>query len=152
MASAKILELIHLLKEHDLGSIEVEIQDQLKIKIHAKHAQTSPPSQLSNQSEHIEKTNQAPHPLHETSHHTDSAHPVKAPLVGTVYLCPTPEEAPFVFPGKQVIEGETLCLIESMKTYNHITSPISGTVSQILIENATSCDFDQILFLVEPQE
>ena len=75
--------------------------------------------------------------------------PVKAPMVGTVYTAPEPEATPFVSVGVEVHKGDTLFIIEAMKTMNPVTAPLDGVVKEILIENGNPVEYDEILALVE---
>jgi acetyl-CoA carboxylase biotin carboxyl carrier protein len=74
--------------------------------------------------------------------------PVKAPMVGTFYRSAGPDKEPFVKVGDRVQKGQTICIIEAMKLFNEIEAEISGTVVDILIENAKPVEFDQPLFVV----
>ncbi|MBV0892767.1 acetyl-CoA carboxylase biotin carboxyl carrier protein [Paracoccus sp. Z118] len=74
---------------------------------------------------------------------------VPSPMVGTVYLAPEPGAAPFVTPGQQVAEGDTLLIVEAMKTMNHIPAPRAGTVRRILVEDGTPVEFGTPLMIVE---
>ena len=74
---------------------------------------------------------------------------VKSPLVGTAYLAPEPGKPVFVHVGDKVAAGQTLLIIEAMKTFNPIKSPKAGTISQILIENARPVEFGEVLMIVE---
>ena len=76
---------------------------------------------------------------------------IKAPLVGTFYLSPKPEEPPYVKVGDVVRKGDTLCIIEAMKIFNEIEAEFSGKIVEILIENATPVEFDQDLFVIIPE-
>ena len=80
-----------------------------------------------------------------------ASHPgaVTSPMVGTVYLQPEPGAAPFVRLGDQVEEGQTLLIIEAMKTMNHIPAPRAGTVRRILVDDATPVEFGVPLMIVE---
>ncbi|HQS17870.1 acetyl-CoA carboxylase biotin carboxyl carrier protein subunit [Reyranella sp.] len=80
-----------------------------------------------------------------------SKHPgvVKSPMVGTAYLAPEPGKPNFVAVGDKVIAGQTLLIIEAMKTFNPIKAPKGGTVTQILIENALPVEFGEPLMIVE---
>jgi len=82
----------------------------------------------------------------------DSAkHPgtVKSPMVGTAYLLPEPGKPPFVHVGDKVAAGQTLLIIEAMKTFNPIKAPKAGIVKQILIDNAQPVEFGEPLMIVE---
>ena len=80
-----------------------------------------------------------------------STHPgaVKSPMVGTAYLSPEPGKPLFVSVGDKVVAGQTLLIIEAMKTFNPIKAPKAGTVAQVLIENGQPVEFDQPLMIVE---
>lgn len=74
--------------------------------------------------------------------------PVKAPMVGTFYRSAGPDKEPFVKVGDRVQKGQTICIIEAMKLFNEIEAEFSGTIVDILIENAKPVEFDQPLFVV----
>jgi acetyl-CoA carboxylase biotin carboxyl carrier protein len=80
-----------------------------------------------------------------------SKHPgaVKSPMVGTAYLSPEPGKPMFVSIGDKVTAGQTLLIIEAMKTFNPIKAPKAGTVAQVLIDNAQPVEFGQPLMIVE---
>lgn len=80
-----------------------------------------------------------------------SAHPgaVPSPMVGTAYLAPEPGAAPFVSIGDTVAEGQTLMIVEAMKTMNQIPSPRAGKVQRILIEDGAPVEFGSPLMIVE---
>ena len=75
-------------------------------------------------------------------------HIVRAPMVGTFYLAPSPGSPPFVGVGQQVKKGDTLCIIESMKMMNQIKADKPGTIEAILVENEQPVEFDQPLFTI----
>jgi acetyl-CoA carboxylase biotin carboxyl carrier protein len=74
---------------------------------------------------------------------------VSSPMVGTFYRAPAPGEAPFVSVGDTVREGQTLCIIEAMKVMNEIEAEVSGTVIEILAENAEPVEFNRPLFHID---
>ncbi len=74
---------------------------------------------------------------------------VASPMVGTAYRGPAPGAAPFVDLGSKVVVGETLLIIEAMKTMNQIPAPRSGTVTQILIEDGQPVEFGEPLVIIE---
>jgi acetyl-CoA carboxylase biotin carboxyl carrier protein len=74
---------------------------------------------------------------------------VKSPMVGTAYLAPEPGKPNFVAVGDKVTAGQTLLIIEAMKTFNPIKAPKAGTVTQILIDNARPVEFGEPLMIVE---
>ena len=75
--------------------------------------------------------------------------PVEAPLVGVFYSAPAPEEPPFIEVGQQVKKGETLFIIEAMKTMNEIVAPCDGTVSRILAQNGDMVEYNLVLVVIE---
>lgn len=80
-----------------------------------------------------------------------AAHPgaVTSPMVGTVYMAPEPGAAPFCEVGNTVSEGDTLLIIEAMKTMNHIPAPKAGTVRRILVEDGGPVEFGAPLMIIE---
>ncbi|MBN2740842.1 MAG: acetyl-CoA carboxylase biotin carboxyl carrier protein [Rhodobacteraceae bacterium] len=74
---------------------------------------------------------------------------VASPMVGTAYMSPEPGAAAFVKPGDQVKEGQTLMIVEAMKTMNHIPAPKSGTVKRILVDDGHPVEFGTTLMIVE---
>ena len=74
---------------------------------------------------------------------------VKSPMVGTAYLAPEPGKPNFVAVGDKVTAGQTLLIIEAMKTFNPIKAPKAGTIMQILVDNARPVEFGEPLMIVE---
>jgi acetyl-CoA carboxylase biotin carboxyl carrier protein len=74
---------------------------------------------------------------------------VKSPMVGTAYLSPEPGKPVFVHVGDKVIAGQTLLIIEAMKTFNPIKASKAGVVTQVLIENARPVEFAEVLMIIE---
>ena len=74
---------------------------------------------------------------------------VKSPMVGTAYLRPAPESAPFVDVGSLVKAGDKILLVEAMKTFNEIIAPKGGTVTQILVADGQPVEYGQALFVIE---
>ncbi|AJC50209.1 acetyl-CoA carboxylase biotin carboxyl carrier protein [Coxiella endosymbiont of Amblyomma americanum] len=83
-----------------------------------------------------------------SSSNTMDNYPLKSPMVGTVYLSPTPGAQPFVEIGQKVSIGDTVCLIEAMKIFNNIEADKSGIISACLVENEQPVEFGQPLFLI----
>ena len=81
----------------------------------------------------------------------DANHPgaVASPMVGTLYLSPSPGEKPFVIVGGAVARGETMFIIEAMKTMNPVRAPHGGTVTQVLASNGSPVEYGQLLALIE---
>jgi acetyl-CoA carboxylase biotin carboxyl carrier protein len=80
-----------------------------------------------------------------------AAHPgaVVSPMVGVAYLSPEPGAPPFVNPGQQVTAGQTLLLIEAMKTFNQIKAPKAGTVAAILVQSGAPVEYGEVLIVLE---
>jgi acetyl-CoA carboxylase biotin carboxyl carrier protein len=74
---------------------------------------------------------------------------VKSPMVGTAYRAPEPGAAPFIEIGTRVAQGQTLMIIEAMKTMNHIPAPKAGTVTHIFVENGQPVEFGEPLVIIE---
>ncbi len=145
-----IRELADLLKETELSEIEVETDD-FKIRV-ARNLGGGAVSYAA----------PAPQPAPAASSGGDSApaadagadlsnHPgaVTSPMVGTVYVAPEPGSAAFVSVGDSVSQGQTLLIVEAMKTMNPIPAPKSGTVKQILIQDAQPVEFGEVLIVIE---
>ena len=75
---------------------------------------------------------------------------IKSPMIGTFYRSSSPDVAPFVSVGDKISKGQTVCIIEAMKLFNEIESEVSGTIVRAMVENATPVEYDQVLFVVEP--
>jgi len=75
----------------------------------------------------------------------NSSNIIRSPMVGTAYLSPEPGAKPFVSVGNKVKKGDTILIIEAMKTMNHIQSTVDGEVKEILINDGEAVEFDQAL-------
>jgi acetyl-CoA carboxylase biotin carboxyl carrier protein len=138
-----IRQLAALLKETDLSEIEIETGS-LKLRVARQVGQVSVP---------VMTASHAPAPAAATAPApiSDAAHPgaLMSPMVGTTYLAAEPGAAPFVTVGSKVSVGQTVLIIEAMKTFNPIKAPKAGTVTQILIDNAQPVEFGEALMIVE---
>ena len=74
---------------------------------------------------------------------------VKSPIVGTAYLASEPGAKPFVSIGKKIKKGETIMIVEAMKTMNHVPSSLDGTVKKICVEDGQPIEYDQVLIILE---
>ena len=74
---------------------------------------------------------------------------VKSPIIGTAYLAPEPGAKPFVEIGKKIKKGDTVMIVEAMKTMNHVPSSLDGIVKKISVEDGQPVEFDQILVVLE---
>lgn len=75
---------------------------------------------------------------------------IKSPMIGTFYRSSSPDKPPFVNVGDEIKEGEVICIVEAMKLFNEIESEINGKIVKVLIDDASPVEYDQPLFLVEP--
>jgi acetyl-CoA carboxylase biotin carboxyl carrier protein len=141
-----IRDLAGILNDTNLTEIEVELGD-LKLRVSRQaptvHAVAAPQGYA--------PAAAAPQPAAAAAPAAAdiSKNAVPSPMVGTVYLSPSPDSKPFVEVGQQVKEGQTLLIIEAMKTMNQIASPRSGTVKAILIEDAQPVEYGMPLVVIE---
>lgn len=75
---------------------------------------------------------------------------IKSPMIGTFYRTANPDSPPFISIGDKVSKGQTVCIIEAMKLFNEIESEVSGTIIKVMVENSSPVEYDQVLFVVEP--
>ncbi len=150
----KIRKLIELINETGVAEIEVH-EDKESVRIsrysHAP-AQATPvhyAQQPESHSASSQPNTQAPQAATPKESTPTKGYTVKSPMVGTVYLAPTPGEKPFVEVGQRVEVGDVLCLIEAMKMYNQIEADKAGVISARLIDNESPVEFDQPLFIIE---
>ena len=147
-SSKTIKELAELLSETGLTEIEVETGD-MRIKVARQSTAVSAVvPQVAAAPAKAEATPEpkeaapAPAPV-------DNPGGVKSPMVGTAYLAPEPGSANFVKVGDTVSEGQTILIVEAMKTMNPIGAPKSGKVTQILVSNEQPVEFDEVLMIIE---
>jgi acetyl-CoA carboxylase biotin carboxyl carrier protein len=144
-----IRDLALILDETNLTEIEVE-QDDMRVRVSRQSA--AMPA-------YHAPVPAAPQPLtaapvavassQETAAPDSSRNAVPSPMVGTAYLSPAPGAKPFIEVGQKVREGQTLLIIEAMKTMNQIPSPRAGTVTAILCEDAQPVEFGEPLVVIE---
>jgi acetyl-CoA carboxylase biotin carboxyl carrier protein len=138
-----IRELARLLDETGLTEIEIE---RAGLRVRVGRAAAAAPVTVA-----IPPTPQASTATAGPMPADPAKHPgvVTSPMVGTAYVGPEPGAPPFVDVGSKVLVGETLMIIEAMKTMNQIPSPRSGTVTQILIEDGQPVEFGEPLIIIE---
>ncbi len=81
---------------------------------------------------------------------TITYHEVTSPMVGTFYRAPAPDADPYVEVGDRVRVGQTLCILEAMKLMNELEAEVSGTIKEIVVENAEPVEYGQVLFRIQP--
>jgi acetyl-CoA carboxylase biotin carboxyl carrier protein len=140
-----IRELADLLDETGLGEIEIE-QGGRRIRVSragsAAQVPTTPVPVLS------ERVSAPERPAEPPPRKTDAEGAVTSPLVGTVYVAPEPGKPPFVKIGDSVREGDTLLIVEAMKTMNPIVAPRAGVVKEICVGDAQPVEFGQTLLVL----
>lgn len=75
---------------------------------------------------------------------------VKSPIVGTMYRSSSPEKPPFVKVGDSIEVGQVVCIVEAMKLFNEIESEVAGKIVKVIVDDASPVEYDQVLFLVDP--
>ena len=91
-------------------------------------------------------SNQTHNTINSSTNDTSNIQSIDSPMVGIIYLTPKPSSPPFVKNGQKIKKGDTICLIEAMKTFNEIKSDKDGVVKSILIKNGEAVEFGQPLF------
>jgi acetyl-CoA carboxylase biotin carboxyl carrier protein len=144
--SALIRELAQLLDETSLSEIEIE-RAGLRVRV-ARNVSVA--AAVPMQIQHAAAVAAAPAAAQAAADDL-SNHPgvVPSPMVGTAYWAPEPGAKPFIEVGTKVSVGQTLLIIEAMKTMNQIPSPRAGTVTQILIEDGQPVEFGEPLVIIE---
>jgi len=169
MEYKQIQQLIKLISESNIAEFKME-EGELKLSIRTKHFQSKGnatqqilPVQTSVQpiaapviqpvqptaAETPEKpaaTTPAVEPEVEDNHVY-----VRSPIVGTFYRSPSPDKGPYVKPGDVINTGDVVCIVEAMKLFNEIESEVSGKIIKVLVDDATPVEYDQALFIVDPQ-
>jgi acetyl-CoA carboxylase biotin carboxyl carrier protein len=139
-----IRELARLLEETGLSEIAVE-QDGVSVRVARNLVASAPRARQAEQPGALSNVTATPAPA------DPALHPglVASPMVGTAYRASEPGARPFVDVGTQVKAGETLIIIEAMKTMNQIPAPRSGTVIQILVEDGQPVEYGEPLMIIE---
>lgn len=143
-----IRDLAEILNETDLTDIEIE-QGDLRIRVSRQitmqasapvYAQAAAPAAVASPAAAAAPAAPVGDP---------SKNAVPSPMVGTVYLSPAPGARAFIEVGTQVKEGQTLLIIEAMKTMNQIASPRAGTVTSILVSDSQPVEYGEFLVVIE---
>ena len=129
--------LIKKLKDENLGSLKFSNKTiSIEISNNSGSAQIAQ-SPISRQSQNISNTQ---------TNESSNMQSIDSPMVGIIYLTPKPSSPPFVKSGQKIKKGDTICLIEAMKTFNEIKSDKDGVVKSILVKNGEAVEFGQPLF------
>jgi len=146
---AFIRALAELLRETELTEIEVKREygenDDLEVRL----SRAAPAAAVPVQAAPAAAPDPAPAPAPAAPAGPDLSNALTSPMVGTAYLAPEPGADVFVRIGDTVSEGQTVLIIEAMKTMNQIPSPRAGTVRQILVANAEPVEFGHPLMIIE---
>jgi len=148
-----VRELASILRDADLGEIEIE-HEGMRVRVSKPVAPTAvaayaapPPAAQPVIAAPSGMTTETPIPADGAT--SVPANAVTSPMVGTVYFAPEPGAANFVSVGDKVKKGDTLMLVEAMKTFNPVESPLSGTVKQIIVSDAQPVEFGEPLIVIE---
>ncbi len=138
-----IQELTNMLEELNLSEIQIENDKIGKVKV----ARNNYKKQIPNVSTNQEKTDNDAE--NENLINEDEENIIKSPMVGTIYLQPEPDSDPFIKTGDKVKKGQTLLIVEAMKTMNDIVADKNGTIKEILVKNEQPVQFDDPLIIIE---
>ncbi|MFC6199775.1 acetyl-CoA carboxylase biotin carboxyl carrier protein [Ponticaulis profundi] len=151
-----VRELAAILREADLGEIEVE-HGELKIRVSKPvapvHAAPAPVAYAPPPAAPAAPAPSAPAAAAPASDSAVSAAAdesiITSPMVGTFYRSPSPDASPFIDKGSSVSDASVVCIIEAMKVMNEIKAEVSGTITEILVQDAEAVEFGQPLFKVK---
>ena len=137
-----IKELSEYLKEFNLSEIEYTDKDtKIKVSKTISSITTQTPSQISSITETPSKV--------QTKQDTSTGVKVTSPIIGTAYHSPEPGAKKFVEVGKKIKKGDTVMIVEAMKTMNHVPSTADGTVREICVEDGQPVEFGQTIIIVD---
>ena len=140
-----IKELSDYLDEFNLTEIEYS-ENNVKYKV-SKSSKGVVHEQVISNGNQSRSSSPASSPV--AADNMNKANIIKSPMVGTAYLAPEPGAKPFVTVGSNIKKGQTIIIIEAMKTMNHVPSTKDGVVKKILVTDGEAVEFDQDLILVE---
>ena len=143
----EIRELLQLIEESAIEEFEME-RSGVRIRVRKTVGRASeplPPAARPIQDNATETVIELPEEAAK-----EELHIFKAPIVGTFYLTPKPDEGPFVQVGDHVQKGTVVCIIEAMKLFNQIECDVEGTIVQILVENGQPVEYGEPLFQIRP--
>ena len=148
----KIKKLIELLEESALTEIEISEGEE---SIRLSRSSPLDPAESTTANPLPARLTETPLPSRESSSiaatlaDLPGTVPVVSPMVGTFYAAPNPESSPYVKTGSEVTVGDTLCVIEAMKIFNHVEAECSGVIRKILKNSGDPVEFGETLFLIE---
>lgn len=161
METKEIQKLIDFISKSDLDEVNIETSElKLKIKRNTEVKQVVSPSstpQMISVPAAAPQIAETSTPAATTKAEADTTSTddsnlltITSPMIGTFYRSAGPDKPAFIEVGNVIESGKVVCIIEAMKLFNEIESEISGKIVKVLVEDATPVEFDQPLFLVEP--
>jgi len=148
MEYEKIKQLMEDMSNSCLSRLEIEFPEGLKICMNKEESNTSV-NIINSKDTQDNLELQIKQDNNKYERNDKKRNVVKSPMVGTFYLKPSPTSEPYVEIGKNIKQGETLCIIEAMKLMNEIESEYSGTIKEILAKDGQVVEFGTELFVVE---
>lgn len=143
----KIKQLIGLLEDSDVAEIEIH-EGEESVRISRGQVVTTQQVMQMPVAAPLHAAPAAAPASSETSDKSLDGHVLRSPMVGTVYLAPSPEADDFVKVGQRVEVGDVLCLVEAMKMFNQIEADKAGVIKARLVDSGTAVEFDQPLFII----
>lgn len=140
-----VKEFIGIMKDSGLSYMYVK-NDKFELELGQKNPPPAPPMAMAAAPAAPTSAPQAQAPAAAPA---DTGKSIKSPIVGTFYSAPSPTKPPFVKVGDKVNEGDTVCIVESMKVMNEIQADISGTVKSIAVKDGEAVEFGQPLIIIE---
>ena len=137
-----IKELSDYLKEFNLTEIEITEKD-TKIKVSKNNVS------ISNQPQVISSSSPASSSTPTQTQNIKSGTQITSPIIGTAYHAPEPGAKKFVEIGKKIKKGDTIMIVEAMKTMNHVPSTLDGVVKKISVKDGQPVEFGQVLIILE---
>lgn len=147
-------KLIRIVERSSISEFEVE-EGELKVKIsknsHSNSTQTIIREAQPSAQPQANQPENKPAEKEEKKSSEEKLHEIRSPIVGTFYRAPAPDADQYVQVGSSIEPGTVLCIVEAMKLMNEIEADVSGKIVKILVENGTPVEYNQPLFLVQPE-
>jgi acetyl-CoA carboxylase biotin carboxyl carrier protein len=159
MKTAEIRDLIEFISQTGLNEVDIETKE---LKLHVKRepdqkiiqgsapVSIAAPAHAPAPAAAVPAAPAAPKAEKPAAPAGNKTLDIKSPMIGTFYRSANPDSPSFVSVGDKVSKGQTVCIIEAMKLFNEIESEVSGTIIKVMCENSTPVEYDQVLFVVEP--
>lgn len=157
MKTSEIRDLIDFIAQSGLNEVDIETKE---LKLHVKREPdqkvlksaapviAAPPVAVAAPVAAPQPA--APAPKAEKAASGKATLEIKSPMIGTFYRSSNPDAPPFASVGDKISKGQTVAIIEAMKLFNEIESEVSGTIVKVMVENSSPVEYDQVLFIVEP--